>query len=390
MTEADPRKGDGRIAMLDGWRALSILSVLAGHWVPLGRASWQFNGMFAATGMALFFTLSGFLITQHLWRDDRVGAFLVRRLFRVVPLAWTAMLVLAIVTRPDGATVIANLLFYANLPPAHLMDGGHPLWSLCVEMHFYLFVAAIVAIAGKRALYILPFLALAVTTFRIASGEPISIVTWHRVDEILAGATLALAVRHPGLSKMAARLPAWTPILLGVLLLAAGHPDLPALNYVRPYLAAATIGASLYAAPAWMRFVWSSSPARYVADISYALYIVHGMFTATWLGGEQATTVQRYLRRPLLAGISFATAHLSTFHYESRWNAMGRRLTKSLYGTRPAPASARQPSTPMNSTRLPAKRLSAGRKFSAPSRCTPARPRTARPPRVGDRGCRYN
>lgn len=322
--------------MLDGWRAVSILSVLAGHWLPIGPGSWQLNGAFAATGMAIFFTLSGFLITQHILRDDRIGPFLIRRLLRVVPLAWTAMLIIAIVTRADPAALAANLLFYANLPPARLMAGGEPLWSLCVEMHFYLFVAAIVAAAGRRALYLLPLLALAITVFRIAAGEPISIVTWHRADEILAGATLALGVHHLGLSGRTLRLPVWTPVALGLLLLASAHPALPAFNYVRPYLGAATVGASLYAAPSWMRAIWTSRPARYVADISYALYIVHGALTATWLGGEGASTLQRYLRRPLLAGASVALAHLSTYHYERRWNDLGRKLIQSLYGPRPA------------------------------------------------------
>jgi hypothetical protein len=35
-----------------------------------------------------------------------------------------------------------------------------------------------------------------VTGLRIADGETISIVTWHRVDEILAGGTLALLYAH--------------------------------------------------------------------------------------------------------------------------------------------------------------------------------------------------
>lgn len=335
--------GGGRIGMLDGWRALSILAVMAGHWLPIGPRHWELNAVTAATGMAVFFTLSGFLITQHILRDARVGPFLIRRLFRVLPLAWLAMLILAIATHAEPATVAANLLFYANLPPAHLMEGGTLLWSLCVEVHFYLFVAAIVAIAGRRALYVLPVLALVITGLRIAAGQPISIVTWHRADEILAGATLALAIHHYGTARWLARLPVWLTLVLALLMAAAAHPALPALNYIRPYLASAAIGTSLYAAPRWMAALWTSRPARYVADISYALYIVHGMLSATWLGGEGVSTAQRYLRRPLLAAASFALAHLSTFHYERHWNGVARRLIKGLYGPRPTAGPAQQP-----------------------------------------------
>lgn len=322
--------------MLDGWRALSILSVMAGHWLPLGPAAWQLNGAVAAMGMALFFTLSGFLITQLLLRDDRVGPFLVRRLFRIVPLAWAAMLILAVAVPANRDVLVANLAFYANLPPARLMAGGNHLWSLCVEVQFYLGVALIVALAGRRGLYLLPLLALAVTALRIHAGEQISIVTWHRVDEILAGATLALVVAHRGIGDRPSRLPVWTPLALAVLLLASAHPALPLWNYARPYLAAAAIGTSLYAAPELMRRVWMSRPARYVAEVSYALYVAHGMLTVTWLGGEHVSTLDRYARRPLLIAATFAVAHISTFYYERRWIAAGRRLANRIAG-RPNP-----------------------------------------------------
>lgn len=50
-------KTSARIPILDGWRALSILLVLAGQWLPLGRAEWRMNESVAASGMALFFCL---------------------------------------------------------------------------------------------------------------------------------------------------------------------------------------------------------------------------------------------------------------------------------------------------------------------------------------------
>ena len=50
------------------------------------------------------------------------------------------------------------------------------------------------------------------------------------------------------------------------------------------------------------------------------------MFTATWLGGEDATKLQRYARRPLLIAATVLLAHLSTFYYERRWIALGKRL----------------------------------------------------------------
>jgi peptidoglycan/LPS O-acetylase OafA/YrhL len=82
-----------RYPVLDGWRGISILCVLAAHMLPLGPKSWQLNELFAPLGMCLFFTLSGFLITNTLIYRSNVRDFLIRRFCRILPLAWAFMLV---------------------------------------------------------------------------------------------------------------------------------------------------------------------------------------------------------------------------------------------------------------------------------------------------------
>ena len=313
-----------RIQILDGWRALSILLVLAGHLLPVGPSAWALNGAVASTGMAIFFTLSGFLITSFLLRKPEAGPFLSRRLFRIVPLAWAAIAVLAIATRADATTIAANLFFVANLPPQALLVGGDHLWSLCLEAQFYVAVAALVAVAGRRALYALPILCVAVTGWRIFVGEPLSIVTWERVDEILAGATLALIYVEPRFKPVLDRIPRLATLLFLGLLVASAHGASGPLNYLRPYIAAAAVGTSLYAAPALMRALFTSRPAAYVAEVSYALYVVHGMLMATWLGSGE--TLEKYLKRPLFLLATFLIAHLSTFHFERPMIALGKRL----------------------------------------------------------------
>lgn len=318
-----------RIAILDGWRALSILMVLAGHLLPLGPRGWAMNGAVAATGMALFFTLSGFLITQFMMHRPDVRAFLIRRLFRIVPLAWAAMLALVIATRADAGTAAANFLFFANIPPTRLMHGGEHLWSLCVEVQFYLGIAVLVAAGGRRALWALPALCVAVTAIRVWQGATISIYTWQRVDEILAGATLALV--HARWLQRERAWPAVLPFVLLGLTLAAAHEASGGLAYVRPYLAAATVGTSIVAAPAWMRRIFASAPARYIAEISYALYVFHAMFAATWLGSGE--TLVRYAKRPLLFAVTFAAAHLSTMRLERPMIELGKRVERRAAAT---------------------------------------------------------
>ena len=50
--------------------------MLAGHMLPLGPKVLQLNETVAATGMSLFFTLSGFLIVSMLTKNDNVASFL--------------------------------------------------------------------------------------------------------------------------------------------------------------------------------------------------------------------------------------------------------------------------------------------------------------------------
>lgn len=318
--------GANRFAMLDGWRAASILLVLAGHLLPLGPNRLGLNYMAAVSGMALFFTLSGFLIVRFLSENQDLRVFLIRRFFRIVPLAWVAMLVLLLWQRPPPGAWVANFLFVANLPPQQLMLPGIHLWSLCVEMQFYVVAGVFAALAGPRALTVaIPLAAVTITGLRIAYGESVSNVTWFRVDEILAGGILALlyAGRYGELPRRI--LASIHPYLLLPLLFVSAHPDGGAMTYARPYLAAATVGATLFTAPALLRLLFENRVASYIAAVSYALYVIHGVAGATWLG--TGDTLAKYAKRPLLFAVTFGLAHLSTFRFEQPMIGVAKRLT---------------------------------------------------------------
>jgi peptidoglycan/LPS O-acetylase OafA/YrhL len=312
--------------------------------VPLGPHWLQLNFVAGAAGMALFFTLSGFLITQFLAGGMPVSDFLARRLARILPLCWTAVLVLVLWHSYDVATVVRNFLFVANLPPASLLHGGEHLWSLGVEMQFYVCVALICLILGRRGLYLVPVLCLGVTAARVVAGEHISIVTWHRIDEILAGGIIALI--YAGLlgrrgAKAMERLPVWP---FAILLITCSHPATGPVQYLRPYAAAFLVGASLSHCPPMLRRILVSRPMAYIAEVSYALYVIHGVLSATWLGsGDKAF---KYLKRPLLFGATFLLAHISTRYYEQPitrrvrdWTKARRRRREARSASPPAAAS---------------------------------------------------
>lgn len=310
-----------RLPILDGWRAISIILVLAGHWLPLNRLVPGLNHTASAAGMALFFTLSGFLIVSFLHNGEPLSRFVVKRLVRIVPLAWLAVALLALAGSYSWWEIARNLLFVANLPPTNLLEGGEHLWSLGVEMQFYALAAGL-CLFGRRGLYLVPVLATAVTTARVWAGEPISIVTWHRVDEILAGGTLAL------LYIKGRKLPdGWAPLLLCMTILAlTSHPGSGPLQYLRPYASAALVGCSLVAVPNLVGNLMINRPMRYVAEVSYAIYVFHGMLGHTWLGTGSKTEI--YIKRPLLLLVTFGVAHVSTRFFEQPTMRLSRRLLK--------------------------------------------------------------
>ena len=316
-----------RFQSLDGWRGISILFVLAGHLLPLGPKSWQMNSSIATSGMALFFILSGFLITNILFRDKNIYRFLVRRFMRIIPLAWLATIITLILLSANQNTYIAHLLFFANWPPISLTEATSHLWSLCVEMQFYVAIAFLVAGLKSRFYFILPVLCIAVTLFRYINGAEISINTYYRVDEILAGCILAILYNNVKyLDEIVQFFRSINPVYVFPLLLVSAHPEGGAINYLRPYIAMLLIGSTLHSTKdLWWSRILDSKILFYVASISFALYVIHGGLRETWLG--EGDVFEKYVKRPLFFFVTFALAHISTFYYEKHWIKLGKKLT---------------------------------------------------------------
>ena len=114
LSPTGKKRGMPRLPVLDGWRGISILLVMAAHLLPLGPKRFELNEAVAKMGMALFFMLSGFLITSTLFFDPSVRNFAIRRSFRILPGAWLYLAVVLIAVRPARAVWLDNLLFTVN------------------------------------------------------------------------------------------------------------------------------------------------------------------------------------------------------------------------------------------------------------------------------------
>jgi peptidoglycan/LPS O-acetylase OafA/YrhL len=330
---ADPHRdplvtdAQGRLPQLDGWRGISILCILACHLLPLGPKVLKLNSTAGPLGMSLFFTLSGFLITSFLIRRPEPSNFLIRRLCRILPLAWAAMAILLVIFGGGPEAWLSNLLFALNYQHEFIIPANSHLWSLCVEMHFYLFVAAVVLVGGRKALLVLPVLCLAVTANRVWTGTEISIVTHLRVDEILAGACLALLCYRQVPEQLAMpmrRIPPWA---WAVLLLVVCHPYTGPAQFSRPYAAALLVGSTLLQPEHWLSRRLGGRVLRYLATVSYALYVIHGPLRIGWF--DEGGKVFKYLvKRPITFALTFLLAHISTYYWEAMWISLGRRWTR--------------------------------------------------------------
>jgi peptidoglycan/LPS O-acetylase OafA/YrhL len=176
-----------KIPSLDGLRAASILLVILSHSFNHVEAAgklrdvvWSIAGS-GATGVAVFFVISGFLITALLIKEkERFGrislrGFYFRRVFRILPafylyvftvavLAWCGILTIGL--RPFAVALTFTSDYIANTS----WYLGHT-WSLSVEEQFYLLWPFLVMLCSRRAL---TWLAAAVIV-----AEPCWRVAWY-------------------------------------------------------------------------------------------------------------------------------------------------------------------------------------------------------------------
>ena len=137
---------------LDLVRIIAVVLVLGRHLHLPDDANlllrlWYQGGW---VGVDIFFVLSGFLVSSLMFREHlkygavNVKRFLIRRAFKIYPAFWcflavTVSVQYALDTPPTRGHLLAELLFLQNY------RGGvwNHTWSLAVEEHFYLGIAAL-------------------------------------------------------------------------------------------------------------------------------------------------------------------------------------------------------------------------------------------------------
>jgi peptidoglycan/LPS O-acetylase OafA/YrhL len=278
------------IPYLDGWRGVAILLVLYSHF---------FVGAGGDLGVALFFVLSGFLVSDLLFqRQTSIGTFFWRRATRILPTFWLYLGVVAAYTawlQPVPYAVpldemAATLVFLRTYFPAdqsiwsNRWPIGH-LWSLNVEEHAYLalgLVAVLLRATGARlllrALMLACVGAMCLVIAYYARTPPAGASPWILRTECAALGLMASAWIHASRPLATRALlrqghGAITPLALGAALLCylPGAPYLAAPG-LAPLLLAVAVN-YLDCAPARLLRLLSLPLLRWFGLCSYSLYM---------------------------------------------------------------------------------------------------------------------
>jgi exopolysaccharide production protein ExoZ len=318
-------------------RAIAALMVVWHHGIVLIPAVESVVGSsgFGASGVDLFFVISGFIMVASTHgKDITPKEFMVRRITRVVPLYWCATLLMVgkiVFTKgPLTTDAVAKSLFF--VPYDSLMHPGNvwpilvPGWTLNYEMFFYVLFALSLIVRYRLASLMssIGFLVL-VGAVLPTSGAIETTYTSPILLEFLSGAVIATG----WLRGMRLSLPA------SLILIALGAGSLAMRDYL-PEMPSQLIGASLIVVGSLnTKFcAMNVRPLLLLGDASYSIYLTHA-FTLIPL---EAAWTHAIHHNSVVLSIMFmgAALALSALAGIAAYRLIERPLTKWLQSPRRA------------------------------------------------------
>ncbi len=300
----NPRLEIKYLPTLDGWRAVAVLGVMVSHAqrtlisVGLGDQRLLAAASTGRLGVDLFFAISGFLITYQLLIEFKASgtvslrAFYTRRIFRIFPLYYAYLLLIAVLSVVAGLPVsrqelLAGIAFFRNY--AATPEGAYTnhFWSLAVEEHFYLLWPLLLTLLKPRAAFLtIPPLALAIQCWRSVDAR------WHlfyqafgydtgfiwrtdvRMDSLLWGCFAAFVYLKISEKKVSG----WTPWLFLALLIFAWVYQPPAGPLILALTFPALIVSSILCSDGLLGRFLELRPLRWIGRLSFSLYVWQTLF----------------------------------------------------------------------------------------------------------------
>jgi peptidoglycan/LPS O-acetylase OafA/YrhL len=327
---------------LDGLRAVAVLSVIAYHLSPNILPG-------GYLGVDIFFVLSGYLITNVIWREAlnkqfSVARFYERRVRRILP----ALVVLLIVVSACALMVllpidligfaksvfaslsfVANIYFWRDADYFSQLAESKPLlhvWSLGVEEQFYIIFPLLVVLCIRwRRTALLPLTSALVLLSLIANILAIRMnvagaafyLLPTRAWEIGAGALLALSPPARTANPWVRNAFALSALILLFSSLCLTQISLGGIVPAALWVVLGTVMAIYLGntSGSWLTFLFSRTALVWVGLISYSLYLWHWpifVFAHYYLVRNSFSTVEA----AIAVALTFALATLSWRYVE--------------------------------------------------------------------------
>jgi exopolysaccharide production protein ExoZ len=268
-------------AGVQAMRGVAALSVVCGHAISarpdmVGPDLAEGALTILASGVDIFFVISGFIIATTAAAQHNPLDFAFRRALRVFPLYWLVLLAAFVssswiaLAPGDRPALDLGTIFAWTYPNWYLA----PAWSLAFELHFYVAVAVVLAIKPDRLFEIL-FAGFGLVILALVFGLELGIYFHPLVLEFGAGVVIAYLQRS-GRLRFSRRVPA-----VSAGLFVAGwywifvHGAIDA-QFARVLTYGLGAGLLIHAVVAVEIEGRSFSPVlQWLGKISYSLYIVH-------------------------------------------------------------------------------------------------------------------
>jgi peptidoglycan/LPS O-acetylase OafA/YrhL len=311
-----------RLPALDGLRAVSILLVIFSHvlqtyhWSQAVPFVWRLDP--GATGVSVFFVISGYLITTLLLREQvqhqsiSLRGFYVRRFFRIVPaylvfLAVVALLTLGGVLHVQGLHFAAALLYVTNYVPV-----DWPLlhtWSLSVEEQFYMLFPLLLIRCKRPTLITVLSLTLGLSLLARLLNQVLGLwpldATYSfegRADQLAFGCLCAVFQQQAPLTlqNRLARvaLPVSALLLCTAMALPLGTARTLVFNTLIGLAVSLAIHGCTRQATGWLTRLLSARPLQIIGLTSYSLYL----WQQLWLAPELQLALPTALAGTLVSG----------------------------------------------------------------------------------------
>ncbi len=309
-------------------------------------------------GVDIFFVISGFILTAATQRPITSGEFMLGRFARVGIPYWGIILALAAATivMPSAFRSFswqgADLAFSLAFIPTILRDGSifpllEPGWTLCLEMLFYLLMAAtLLARPNARSALLCIALATLVIAGLLLDLPQGQSVAWFFTQPILLEFCFGILVAQLYLTGVRIRA-GWGTALAGgavVALAIVGFNPPEAFEPARTLLYGLPATA-LVAGVVFMEaqgFWFTNAVLRFLGDISYSLYLTHVLtlaVVAKILGGK----IPGFAGDLVTLAVAFGASIVGGYVYYRVVEQPSLWLSSKLKGRRPV-----GPQTPLS------------------------------------------